>query len=73
MMDTKFWLGERFNSFSDSTFCMEYIIKVLRGNRLTIPHEEMKRINLKIGDFLIVTQQESGLLVRKAKFSLSEE
>ena len=52
---------------------MEYIIKVLRGNRLTIPQKEMKRLNLKEGDFLMVTQQENGLLIRKTKLSLAEE
>lgn len=52
---------------------MEYIAKVLRGNRLTIPQRDMKRLNLKEGDFLIVSQQENGLLIRKAKLSIAEE
>ena len=41
---------------------MSFPCRILKGNRITIPTEIMKDLNLKVGDLLMRKQEGKGLL-----------
>lgn len=39
-----------------------YPCRILKGNRITIPKEIMKSLNLKVGDFLLRKRDQKGII-----------